>query len=83
MRTEKEILAIAKAHRSKGMLPPPLSNEERARAFGDPSISGGTYYQDQELQRAHTAAKRLEEGLPISKADKKWLKAIIKVGLEK
>jgi hypothetical protein len=83
MRTEKEILATAKAYRNKGMLPPPLSNEEKARAFGDPSLSGGNIYQDKEIQWAHAAIQRLKEGLWISKSDKKRLKSIIKTGLIK
>lgn len=36
MRSDREILDTAKAYKALGMLPPPLSAEEKARAYGDP-----------------------------------------------
>ena len=64
MRSESEILATAKAYRAMGMLPPALSAEEQARAFGDPQLSDQERsYDDYE----DMLVDRYQRGLPLSK----------------
>jgi hypothetical protein len=78
MRTIEEIIAISKAYRAQGLLPPPLSAEERARAFGDPSRAEMEHYRNSELQWAHHVACRLEDDLFISISDKKRFNKIVR-----
>lgn len=65
MRTNKEILASAHWHKAQGLMPLPLSSEEKARSFGDPSLSGIDTHAGIGGNDIATA-QRYDAGLPLT-----------------
>ena len=73
MRTIEELKAEIAMREALGLPRITLTSEERARAFGDPSLAQREPYAYEQM-----LAKRLQEGLPLSIADKKTAKRYLK-----
>ena len=77
LRSEREILETARLYRSKGLQPPPLSAEEKARAFGDPTLDG----LDSHAGVAGNDLRgfvRIDDGLPMPKGETRRLRRLRK-----
>ena len=77
MRTNKEILASAHWHKAQGLMPLALSSEEKARSFGDPSLSGIDTHAGIGGNDIATA-QRYDAGLPLTKEGARLAKRIKK-----
>ena len=73
MRTHQELLAEIKVRDALGLPRIQLTEQERIRAFGDASLQGRDPY-----AREKQLVQRLEQGLPMSIADKREARRYIK-----
>ena len=73
MRTHQELLAEIKVRDALGLPRIRLTEQERIRAFGDASLQGRDPY-----AREKQLVQRLEQGLPMSIADKREARRYIK-----